>query len=394
MKPTEATDLKERNLKYTKILMESLTATPEKIEKIKQEMNLNPTPKEVIHQESTLKLYRFTPVKKKLHKTPVLIIPSLILKYYVMDLITGHSLIEHLVNQGVDTYLLDWGTPDDRQGKLTFDFYIDTFMRRAVDKVRRATGCDKINLLGQCLGGTLATIFTTLHQDKVNRLALLTTPADFEESGMLSAWTDPSVLDIDKMVDSFGSVIPPKILHSCFQYLDVKATIERYKKLYNNVLDDGFLYFYQALDTWLNDQIPFPAEVFRKFIKELYQENALAKGEFLISGRPARLENITCPVLNIHAKYDHVFPQASSESLNDKTDGEVEWHVIEGGHVTIVVLFPVREQTFGIISEFLTREEKKKSRKKTVLSSKSTAKKKTTRAAKSKKAKTKAAAKK
>ena len=179
MIPEEAVKAKEKNEAYAKVLLKSLTATPEELEQIKKKLQINSTPKSVIYQEAAGKLYRFTPVKKRLHPVPLLIVPSLILKYYIMDLLKGHSLIEHLVNQGVDVYLLDWGTPGPEYGRLTFDYYVDTFLRRAVRKVSRTTGKEKINLMGQCLGGTLAAVFASLYPEKINRLVTLTTPVDF-----------------------------------------------------------------------------------------------------------------------------------------------------------------------------------------------------------------------
>ena len=350
--------LDEKNEKYLKILLEGMTATEEDFERMKEELSLAPTPKETVYQECSVKLYRYTPVKEKLHPIPVLIIPSLILKYYTMDLMKDHSLIEYLVNQGVDVYLLDWGVPGDEHGKLTFDYYIDTFMRRAVRKVCRISGQEKINLMGQCLGGTLATIFAALYPEKINRLAVFTTPVDFEDAGLLSIWTDKNHFDVEKIVDSFGATISPEFIHSCFQFLDLKATADRYKNLYKNILDEKFLYYYKALDCWGKDKIPFPAEVFRKFIKGLYQENQLSKGEFKIGGRNVDLSKIDFPLLNITAQFDHVFPENAAKKLNDLVSGPVEYYNLPGGHVTIIVLFPIRTQTFEIISDFLLEKEK------------------------------------
>lgn len=364
LKIDEAMNLKDKNEKYLKILLNSMTATREDFDRIKEQLSLAPSPKEVIHEETGVKLYRFTPVKEELYPIPLLIIPSLILKYYVMDLIKEHSLIEHLVSEGIDVYLLDWGVPGPEHGQLTFDYYIDTFMRRAVRKVSRRTGQEKINLMGQCLGGTLAAIFASLYPEKINRFVALTTPVDFEDSGLLSIWTDKKIFDLDKVVSSFGATISPEFIHSCFQYLDLTATVQKYKNLYNNILDEKFLYYYKAVDCWVNDKIPFPSKVFRKFIGELYQENLLVKGEFTINNRKVDLSHMDFPILNLVAQFDHVFPEKAAKRLNELVRGPVEYHLIPAGHVTLIVLFPVRTETFRIMTDFLleklkeTEEEK------------------------------------
>ncbi|MDQ7821401.1 MAG: alpha/beta fold hydrolase [Candidatus Eremiobacteraeota bacterium] len=351
--PPEAMELQDRNARYREIIFHSTTATRGDLERIKKELNLAPTPKEVIHEECSLRLYRYTPVRKKLHGTPLLIVPSLILRYHILDLLKGHSLIEHLVSRGIDTYLLDWGIPGDEHGALTLDYYIDTFLRRAARKVARFTGREKISLLGQCLGGTFAAVFTSLYPEKIERLICLTTPVDFHDAGLLSLWTSKENFNIDNVVESFGNVIPPEFIHGCFQFLDVKATVERYKKLYHNVLDENFLFYYRAMDQWINDKIPFPAQVFRRFIRDLYQENLLAQGRLLINGRAANPGAITCPVQVITAAKDHVFPEKAAQALTKLVSGPVEYHKIDAGHVTLVALFPQREETYGHITTFL-----------------------------------------
>ncbi|MGV8118624.1 MAG: alpha/beta fold hydrolase [Candidatus Xenobiia bacterium LiM19] len=354
--PEEARKLQERNVKYAEIIAQSMKAQEKDLERLKDELALAPSEKELIYSECSLRLYRFTPRVRHLQETPLLIVPSLILRYYIMDLLKGHSLIEHLVNSGIDTYLVDWGVPGDEHGELTFDYYIDTFLRRMVRKVARHAGSGTVNLLGQCLGGTMAAIFTSLYPEKVERLVCLTAPIDFKDAGLLALWTRKDFLNVDKVVSAFGRVIPADFIHSCFQFLDVKATIERYKKLYNNVLDSNFLYYYRAMDTWLNDKIPFPGLVFKKFIKELYQGNLLARGKLTINERAADLGAITCPVQIIAAEMDHVFPVSAASALVELVNGPVDYRVVSAGHVTLIALLPQREETFRHISSFLSGE--------------------------------------
>jgi len=351
--PPEAAAMKERNLKYTAVLMESLMAGKKDRERMRQELHMAPTPKEVIYQESSISLYRFTPACRKLHPVPLLIIPSKLLRYYILDLMKGHSLIEHLVASGIDTYLLDWGSPGDEVGGLTFDYYVDTLMRRCVRQVIRKTGSPRIHMLGQCLGGVFSVVYASLYPEQIQRLVCLTTPVDFRDSGILSLWTQQENFDVDRLVDAHGATLPAEIIHAAFPYLDVKATVEKYKKLYHNVLNEDFLYQYKTLDHWLNDKIPFPGEVFRKFIGDLYQRNMLFEGTFTIHGRVADLKNITCPVLNIAAAQDHIFPEKTVAALNGMVGGDVEYHLVPAGHVTIVVLFPVRTDTYRLITDFI-----------------------------------------
>ena len=352
--PQDMMDFAARNKKFSETLLQSM-ASPAQKEEMRAKLGLNPTPKETVYSENSLRLYRFRSpagVAAGQHKTPILIVPSLILRYWVMDLMKGHSLIEHLLEQGLDVWLVDWGAPGREHGNLGFTDYVGTFLRRCVRQVRRHTDCDKVHLLGQCLGGTLAAMYTALHSEEIERLVCLTTPVDFEDAGLLSLWTRKETFKIDSIVGAFGPVIPAHFVHACFQFLDVKATVDRYKKLFNNVLDEGFMQSYLALDHWLNDQIPFASPAFRNLVVDLYQENRLVTGKFDVGGRMVDFGQIRCPVMNIAAQYDHVFPEKSVKALNTLVSGPVEYHLMPTGHVTCVSVFPQRIDTFNLISTF------------------------------------------
>lgn len=351
--PPEMIDFQERNRRYVQTLLDSVGLSPEERDRRRDALKLALTPHETIYEENTLRLYRFqAPSGKKPGGRPLLIVPSLILRWYILDLMPGHSLIEHLVEHGVDVWLIDWGRPGPEHGLLTIGDYVDTFIRRCVRQVSRHTACDRISLMGQCLGGTLAVTYASLHP--VDRLICLTTPVDFQDAGLLSLWTSQETFNVDRVVEAFGPVVPPSFVHACFQFLDVKATVERYKRLYNNVLDEAFMTSYLALDHWLGDQVPFPAQMFKWLIHDLYQENRLSQGRLEVNGRVADPANIEVPLLNISAQYDHVFPEKSVTALHERVKGRADYHCMPTGHVTCVTVFPQRLETYRLITEFVS----------------------------------------
>src|SRR5579884_677945 len=143
------------------------------------------TPKEVIWTKNKAKLYHYIPTIEKRFSVPILFIYALINRAYVLDLMPGNSLVEYLVNQGFDVYLLDWGTPGDEDKHLSFENYVLDYIARAVKKVLKTSQADELTLFGFCMGGTMCAMYAALFPGKpLKNLILLTAPIDFTEENM------------------------------------------------------------------------------------------------------------------------------------------------------------------------------------------------------------------
>src|SRR5829696_9106163 len=139
------------------------------------------TPHDVVYAENKLRLLHYLPANaarpdRPAMSVPVLVVPSFLYRYTVLDLVPGASLIGYLVEHGLDVYLVDWGTPGREDRHITFDRYIGDLLRRVVRRVRRLSGQDRVSLLGYSLGGTMTAIFTALYDDYVANLVQLLAP--------------------------------------------------------------------------------------------------------------------------------------------------------------------------------------------------------------------------
>ena len=248
------------------------------------EPEVAPTPKEVVWTRNKTKLYRYISDQPKKHKIPLLMVYALINKPYVLDLTKGGSLIEYLVNQGYDVYLLDWGTPglEDRHMKLD-DFIMD-YIPRAVKKVMKKSNVDEVSLLGYCMGGTMTSIFAALHPElPIRNLVFMTSPFDFENTGPYGEMLDEQFFDIDKVVDTLG-VVPPEMIDMGNKLMKPMANIYGpYVSLVDRADNEKFISSFKLLQKWLNDGIPFPGEAYRQWIRDFYQKNKLIKGELVSS---------------------------------------------------------------------------------------------------------------
>jgi polyhydroxyalkanoate synthase len=295
------------------------------------------TPSDVVHAENKWRLLRYQPRAERRFETPVLLVPSLINRHYVLDLLPGKSFAEDLVERGHDVYAIDWGTPGDEDRHLSFDDICDRYLGRAIRSCAREAGAEQAHVLGYCLGGTLAAIHTAARPERVASLVALAAPVGFADDGPLSAWTRSKSFDVDALVDACGNV-PWQLMQAAFQLLRPTLNLSKAVQLVDRAWDDEFLDGFLALETWGNDNVSFPGEAYRRYVGELYREDALSRDAFWLSGIPARLSNIRCPVLAITFEHDNIVPHKSASVLLDRISSSDAEHLhLPGGHVGAVV---------------------------------------------------------
>lgn len=312
------------------------------------------TPSDVVHRENKWRLLRYRPRPEgPKFKTPVLLVPSLINRHYVMDLLPGKSMAQDLVAAGHDVYCIDWGTPGDEDRYLSFDDICDRYLGRAIRHVARSSERQKTHVLGYCLGGTLATIHAAVHQEHIASLLLLAAPVKFsDDGGLLTAWTQTPSFKVGDIVDGFGNV-PWQLMQSAFHLLRPTLGLAKAVGLVDRAANDEFLNGFLAIETWGNDNVSFPGECYRRYIEELYRGDALVKGTFTLSGKPARLEFIACPVANIVFTHDNIVPAVSASALMDRISSRDKTQLeLPGGHVGAVVSKAAQKKLWPWMSSY------------------------------------------
>jgi polyhydroxyalkanoate synthase subunit PhaC len=276
------------------------------------------TASEVVYEEDRLKVLHYLSDTRPRYRTPLVFVYALVNRPYILDLKKGRSVVANFVEHGFDTYLVDWGVPTDADRYLTLDDYINGYMVNVMDYLRERTGAEQLNVLGYCMGGTMSAIFTSLHQNRVKNLILLAAPIDFAtRDGLLNIWTQSTCFDVDKFVNVFGNC-PQEFLQAAFLLLrPVQNLIQKPIDFYEHMHEEKYLDDFLATETWLQDNISVPGETYREFVKYLYQQNLLTKGQMTVGKHIAKLENITCPVLNLIAGRDDLVPCAQSVPFTD-----------------------------------------------------------------------------
>jgi polyhydroxyalkanoate synthase subunit PhaC len=320
-----------------------------------QRVRKGATPAEVVYEEDRIKLLHYRSETEARYKTPLLFVFALVNRPYILDLKPGKSVVSHFVQHGFDTYLLDWGVPTQADRHLSLEDHISGYLNNVVEHMCERHGVDQVNILGYCMGGTMSTMYTSLNPKKVKNLVLMAAGIDFESrESLLQLWTDAKYFDVDKFVDVFGNA-PAEFLQWSFLMLKpVQNLIEKPITFFERLDDEPFIDDFFAMEGWLNDNIPVPGEVYRQFVKYLYQQNLLVKGKMPVGKHLINLRNITCPVLNLMARKDDLVPCSQSQPFTDlvgSTDRKTI--VFPAGHIGLAVGTKAQRELWPQVCDWL-----------------------------------------
>ena len=321
-----------------------------------EDVDVATAPKEVVWQRDKVKLFHYENDKPQV-KIPLLVVYALVNRFDMMDLQPDRSLIRNLLGLGVDMYIIDWGYPTRPDRYLTLDDYVNGYIDDCIEHIRDTTGAQKVNILGVCQGGTMSTIYSALHPEKVNSLITMVTPIDFNTSdGLLFKWSRD--MDVDAIVDSHGGLVPGDFLNMGFDLLKPFGKLRKYSGLTAMLEDKDKMLNFLRMEKWVGDRPDQAGEAYRQFIKDLYQQNKLIKGE-LVVGEPVDLKNVTMPLLNIYASDDHMVPPSATKPLNDFVGSkDKQLYEFPGGHIGVFVGSRSQKELGPTIAKWLKERSK------------------------------------
>jgi len=321
-----------------------------------EEIDSGVTNRVAVYKEDKMTLYRYEAPGDVVQKaTPMLIVYALVNRPYMTDIQEDRSTIRNLLAHGQDVYLIDWGYPDETDQALTMDDYINGYIDRCVDVIRKRHKLDKINILGICQGGSFSLCYASMQPNKVKNLVTMVTPVDFKTpDNMLSAWVQH--MDVDLLVDTMGN-IPGEMLN--WTFLSMKPfslTGQKYFGMVDVLEDENKLKNFLRMEKWIFDSPDQAGETFRQFIKDFYQNNGFINGGVELGDRTVDLKNITCPVLNVFAEQDHLVPPDASKALKGRTSSKNYTELsFPGGHIGIYVSGKAQKQVTPAISDWLDK---------------------------------------
>jgi len=322
------------------------------------------TPGRVVLRNRLMELIQYAPTTPTVHAEPVLIVPAWIMKFYVLDLSPGNSLIRQLVDHGFTVFAISWKNPTGADRDIGMDDYERLGVRAALQAIGRIVPGVGIHATGYCLGGTLLSIAAAaLGRDghsPLRTLTLLAAQTDFTAPGELGLFIDEDQVAFLEQLMARRGYLDKKQMQGTFQMLRSNDLI------WSHRLHEVLLGEHRPVNdlmAWNADGTRLPARMHSEYLHGMFLDNALARGEWRVDGRPVNLGDIRVPIFNVGAVQDHVAPWRSVFKLHALSDAEQTFVLTAGGHNVGIVNPPgqakssYRLRTWHAGDRLLTPEE-------------------------------------
>jgi polyhydroxyalkanoate synthase len=286
----------------------------------------------LLWQEGTTRLLDYRPRGG----LPVLIVPSLINRAYILDLAPGQSLLRYLADQGLRPLLVDWGAPDEEERGFDVGDYILQRLVPAAEVARQAAGGLAPVMLGYCMGGLLALALAAHRPELVAALALLATPWRFhaeraEQARLLGVLAEP----IAKAYTPLGEV-PVDVLQALFAAQDPLLVLRKFSRFSEMTEDSAAALGFVALEDWLNDGVPLSIPVARECLGGWYGEDRPGRGRWQVGNKPILPRDIEIPALVVVPAQDRIVPPATAAALAEELPLAETW-TPRLGHIGMIV---------------------------------------------------------
>jgi len=302
----------------------------------------------VVFRNHLIELIQYEPQTTKVYAEPVLIVPSWIMKYYILDLSPHNSLVRFLVSQGHTVFMISWKNPGMEDRNLGMQDYLDSGLFAALEETGKSSKHKAVHTVGYCLGGTLLAIAAaalasehvkeyTQHLPAVQSLTLLASQTDFTEPGELGLFIDESqIAMLDAQMYEQGYLTGEQMTGS-FQLLNSRDLIwskimREYQMGTRNSPND--------LMSWNADTTRMPYRMHSEYLKHLFLHNDLAEGRYEVHGHAVALNDIQAPMYVLGTVRDHVSPWRSVYKIHVLTGAAIDFVLASGGHNAGIVSEP------------------------------------------------------
>lgn len=309
--------------------------------------NLAVTKGDVVFRNDLIELIQYAPTTPHVLKTPLLIVPPWINKYYILDMRPDNSFVKWCVDQGQTVFMISWVNPTKTLATKSFSDYMEQGIFAALDQIKEICNEPRCHVVGYCIGGTLlATSLAYLAAQKEDtRIAsatFLTTLIDFADAGDLKLFTDAAQIEkLDKKMANKG-FLEGRELRNTFSLLRANDLIWSF--VINNYLLGKEPFPFDLL-YWNDDSTNMPATMHSFYLKNMYRDNLLCKaGGIKIKSTPIDMRLVKTPVYFLSTKDDHIAPWRATFEGMHLFSGVKHFTLSASGHVAGVVNPPASQK--------------------------------------------------
>lgn len=305
------------------------------------------TPGKVVFRNELIELIQYSPTTTEVHAEPVLIVPSCIMKYYILDLSPHNSMVRYLVSQGFTVFMISWRNPDGTMRDVGLSDYVNHGVLDALAAVAKNSTSKQVHAMGYCLGGTFLSIAASwLDNIQANEnkkypslasVTLLAAQVEFSEPGELGVFIDHDQLkNLREEMARTGYFSGRQMLDS-FRFLNSRDLIwsqitQRYLLGKDEVGID--------MMSWNSDHTRLPERMHNEYLDHLFLNNALAAGHFRLNDTPIALMDIKSPMMVVGTVRDHVSPWRSVYKIHLLCDTDITFVLAAGGHNAGIISEP------------------------------------------------------
>lgn len=308
--------------------------------------NIGTSEGSVVYRNEIFELIQYAPTTKTVHKTPLLIFPPWINRFYILDLKAKNSLIKWIVDQGYTLFVVSWKNPDASYRSFGLDDYIETGYLDAIAQVKAITGEDKINAVGYCIAGTTLSLALAWMQktgDKsIKSATLFTTLTDFEDQGEVGVFLSNDFVDaIEEQVAEDG-ILESFLMSRTFSYLRSNDLIygPAIRSYMMGEAPPAFDLLY-----WNGDGTNLPARMLMEYLRGLCQENRFAREGFTVMGENVKIGDVKVPLCAVACETDHIAAWTSSYAGVQQMGSRSKKFILsESGHIAGIVNPPSKKK--------------------------------------------------
>ena len=301
--------------------------------------NLALTPGKVVHRNRLIELIQYSPSTEQVHKTPLLILPPWINKFYILDMQPKNSMIRYLVSQGFTVFVVSWKNPDASMDDIDIEDYMDLGPLAASDVAREITGAPTVNAMGYCIGGTLLTLtlatMAAKGDDRFNAASFMVSMQDYARVGDTAVFMDEPAIDLVEQQMMERGYLDSREMSNMFSLLRSNDLI--WSNVVNNYLLGNKPPAFDLL-YWNADGTRMTRAAHSWYLRNTYLENNLIKpGQITLKDVPLDLGRIRQDTYAVGAEKDHIVPWDAAWRITQLFGGDVRFVLASSGHIAGII---------------------------------------------------------